>query len=1398
MIIIFSLLTDDLNFLQWLFFIALIVLCIVLVYKNISLTNKLNRKEREAAELRRQLRENGDNTSIPQQQGNIPMTPPDAVQQVSVQQAVYAASTYQMPYTLRPVAPTTVNTAEVTADVRVQSLAPPVTEQAQQKAPAYTTVSASVSDAEKAPERKAEPIQTQDNRIFHGNQDVAPYVPPRKEAKPINTTNVFFILGALFIIISGLIFATTSWQFMADGVKAIVIFSFSALFFIASSLAERKFKLEKTGMLFYVLGSIFLPITFIAAGFFEFFGNWFSLLGDGRPLFLSVTFLLLAVVAVKGSTDYRDNAVARNIFTWAGLISVSVSICSLIFQFTEDLGIFALAASVYSLLVLLFSKKMRSTSSEKFNSILSNLDTFSGINTITLSLSGIAAVIIQLGKNDGFVAIIACIIFAATILLHAAVPSQYRKYSGGRNKSGDFFSWVGLIFLSLSVCTFISKFTDDISIFVLIASVYSLAMLFVCRQLAKIYSDSFDPIISHIKSFSVANTALLGAFGFIAGIKEVIECGAGFAAAGCVIFSITLIIHSVTSAKDNSDFRADGVGAAVIEWLGLIFLSVSFCFIIVDTTRILAIFSLAAAVFSLIVIAASLILTKVAAEKLGEFIYHLKNFSVLNHFILSISGLIAVTNVVYSERNICAFIACILFAVGYIFGHFRKKNELFGAIPFSIFTLSGLIAVICPEGLLDVGLILIGVALILLLLSFIKPIPEGLRKAFGNVSAVYGLLTGAISIPAVLIFEPSWVTFAAFIALCAVIVVIAFTKRENFAGRICFTVLPIFTTFPVISLAKLLFDLNTQAVFFLIALMFTGLQAVFVFLRKTKLRTAFSDIFYSAAAIITEFLLFIFSFLGSGYTGSVLFTIAGFLLTAATLFIPIFGSENANKRGIFASLSAVAFLPLIYPLREIFSSAVNFNSGLAAITVLIPLTAASVILTLISKKRDRQFRTEDFGISVSLKIIMAVYFFETLANEDIFRLTIVGIAAGYCIFRGLILRKHAEHVAGLTLIMLWAFVLYAVLTNRFLFSNALIFVAVAVAAVYFINLFINLNRDEKHEFYSLTEFSSRIDSVVILTLMMFAYMFKPDCLPGIDSAIPYFLIMLPFFFLCVIQAYVAKNMLTAILPSVLIFPVIAAAADGNDALAAILIWAAVIVSFIPGYFLHKENIGFAEGSRLYFDIFAFVRFIGAATILVVCTDEIALWSVCILAAVCILSLIREETSQKAKRILITAAAFCGMLTWQLQPFFELPKSIASEFVIIPILLMGIVIKKIYKEHGEVTSWINFVLYAGSYLFLFIEATASELISDGLIIVISSLALLLYSFAVKKRKWFILSATVLVVTTLFMSRQFWQSLAWWVYLLGAGILLIVIGAANEMKKKSDDPEALTRYMSEWKW
>ena len=66
------------------------------------------------------------------------------------------------------------------------------------------------------------------------------------------------ILGVVFIVLAGLIFATTTWRILPDICKVFSVLGCAVLFFGVSYMTERRFGVHKTSNACYILGSIFL------------------------------------------------------------------------------------------------------------------------------------------------------------------------------------------------------------------------------------------------------------------------------------------------------------------------------------------------------------------------------------------------------------------------------------------------------------------------------------------------------------------------------------------------------------------------------------------------------------------------------------------------------------------------------------------------------------------------------------------------------------------------------------------------------------------------------------------------------------------------------------------------------------------------------------------------------------------------------------------------------------------------------------------------------------------------------------------------------------------------------------------------------------------------------------
>lgn len=256
----------------------------------------------------------------------------------------------------------------------------------------------------------------------------------RHEKHRVSSINVLLIIGSLLIILAGFIFATTTWATLGNIVKAAIILSFSAVLFAASSAAERKFDLPKTGKVFYTLGCAFLPITVFAIAYFKIFGEWFSINGNGSGTVLAAAAALTAAVCFKGSIDYKS----KN-FAWVSLGSISIMMAGTAYQIFDSPDHIELTYAVYSLVVIFVSRliQKKAVKSDAFAYIIDVLPSFELGNTAMLSIASLTVPAAWLGHS--VIVTISCGLFAAAYL-----------FSGFSKKNGFAGAIPFLIFVSIA------------------------------------------------------------------------------------------------------------------------------------------------------------------------------------------------------------------------------------------------------------------------------------------------------------------------------------------------------------------------------------------------------------------------------------------------------------------------------------------------------------------------------------------------------------------------------------------------------------------------------------------------------------------------------------------------------------------------------------------------------------------------------------------------------------------------------------------------------------------------------------------------------------------------------------------------------------------------------------
>ncbi len=159
-----------------------------------------------------------------------------------------------------------------------------------------------------------------------------------KERKPLSFS-IILIVGVIFVIVAGIVFATSGWRYMGGIAKTVMLMSMSAVFFIACAVSEKKLRLEKTGFAFFLLGGIFLPVSIVGVAYFRLLGAGFSFDENAGYRVFLVMMAVTVLIMLYAGRRYTGSAVVRYVFatiTAVEYIAFSVSLTHLIYGSRTD------------------------------------------------------------------------------------------------------------------------------------------------------------------------------------------------------------------------------------------------------------------------------------------------------------------------------------------------------------------------------------------------------------------------------------------------------------------------------------------------------------------------------------------------------------------------------------------------------------------------------------------------------------------------------------------------------------------------------------------------------------------------------------------------------------------------------------------------------------------------------------------------------------------------------------------------------------------------------------------------------------------------------------------------------------------------------------------------------
>lgn len=191
-----------------------------------------------------------------------------------------------------------------------------------------------------------------DEKPKPAEQTVKMYDFPKKEAsvfsfeeKRTGSAAILFAIGAAFVILAGFIFSTAIWVYLSDLARTGIIALAGMFFFGISALAGKKFKLENTSSAFYILGTVFTSISFITAGIFRLFGEWFSVSGEGGCLFFAASSFI-----ITGFSALRMRSSGKKLYEYTSIYTFLTGFTLCLAQLSDSYEGFSLIISLVGVL----------------------------------------------------------------------------------------------------------------------------------------------------------------------------------------------------------------------------------------------------------------------------------------------------------------------------------------------------------------------------------------------------------------------------------------------------------------------------------------------------------------------------------------------------------------------------------------------------------------------------------------------------------------------------------------------------------------------------------------------------------------------------------------------------------------------------------------------------------------------------------------------------------------------------------------------------------------------------------------------------------------------------------------------------------------------------------------
>ena len=195
-----------------------------------------------------------------------------------------------------------------------------------------------------------------------------------------------------------------------------------------------------------------------------------------------------------------------------------------------------------------------------------------------------------------------------------------------------------------------------------------------------------------------------------------------------------------------------------------------------------------------------------------------------------------------------------------------------------------------------------------------------------------------------------------------------------------------------------------------------------------------------------------------------------------------------------------------------------------------------------------------------------------------------------------------------------------------------------------------------------------------------------------------------------------------------------------------------------------------------------LAFVPYAYLLMLCSMDISLYFPYVLAlCISIVYLIFTD-----KHILFKILTIITSLLLYYKVITDLEITITLFTIGILILYSSFITRDLMKEQPNDSKVIEYILLI---IINIIAITSYKSETDGMLYVILLLIITIFSYLKKYGPAFLVSIVFILINMFLLTRLFWLSLPWWIYILGVGLILILFAVLNEINEKGTMKEKL---------